>query len=333
MTGWGQLSHRLRTALDRLAWGFDDLKRALIERGFWPTYTTVAVAADGTHWLVTGERVRRAPGNLRATSLLVQESECLWGTLQLPDMLRSAISDSVIEALWRVSPLPPEQVVAGWRAEPSVAGGWTVDWGICRRADIERTLLQRELPTGAPVHLLRHGCAIDVRTSGKRKLQMRQKWVDRATVAFLLFLLGAGALPVLMPLILKRQAVVMAVEHVRKLEPSAAPLRQKLDDLRHQAALAEELRKNIDTDMPLASVVNGLSSAVPVDTWLERIEVNGREIRITGLTSNATELIAHLARQPNLADVRATAANVRDSSLNKERFAFEMRWRGETTKP
>ena len=66
--------------------------------------------------------------------------------------------------------------------------------------------------------------------------------------------------------------------------------------------LADELRKSIAADVPLASVVEGLSAGLPGDTWLDRIEVNGHEVRITGLTSNATELIAHLSKQPGFAD-------------------------------
>ena len=77
-----------------------------------------------------------------------------------------------------------------------------------------------------------------------------------------------------MPLVLKRQAVVRAVVHVDTLVPKAAPLRQKMDELRAQAAMAEELRKSIATDIPLASVIDGLSVAIPSDTWLDRIEVN-----------------------------------------------------------
>ena len=34
-----------------------------------------------------------------------------------------------------------------------------------------------------------------------------------------------------------------------------------------------------------------------------------------------------LGRQPGLVEARATGANVRDNTLNKERFTFEMRWR------
>ena len=83
----------------------------------------------------------------------------------------------------------------------------------------------------------------------------------------------------------------------------------------------------------MASLVDRLSAALPDDAWLDRIEVNGREIRITGLTGNANELLAQLGRQPGLADARATGANVRDNTLNKERFTFEMRWRADGAQP
>lgn len=185
---------------------------------------------------------------------------------------------------------------------------------------------------GSPVYLVQHGRAVAVPSPRASELEKRQRWMDAVGLGVLMAVVVAVALPSLMPLILKRQAVVLAVEHVRELEPQAAPLRQQLDELRQQSGLAEELRKGMDVDMPLASVINGLSMAMPPDTWLDRIEVNGREIRVSGLTNNAAELIAHLARQTELTDVRATAANVRDSTVNKERFSFEMHWRGDTAK-
>ncbi|WP_241777078.1 PilN domain-containing protein [Acidovorax sp. Root275] len=185
----------------------------------------------------------------------------------------------------------------------------------------------------APVYLMRQGRALPVRSAAWRKQDRHQRWMDWGGGILLLVLLAVLSLPALMPLVLKRQAVVRAVEHVSMLEPKAAPLRQKMDELRRQAELADELRKNISTDLPLASVIDALSAAIPADTWLDRIEVNGSEIKITGLTANATELIGHLGRQPGLVDVRATGANVRDGTLNKERFTFEMRWRGEGAKP
>ena len=80
--------------------------------------------------------------------------------------------------------------------------------------------------------------------------------------------------------------------------------------------------------VPHASVVEALSAALPDDTWLDRIDINGAEIKIQGMTGNANDLVARLGKNQAFEDVRSTAASVRDSALNKERFTFEMRWRG-----
>lgn len=332
MTGRGQLTLGVQVALDRLAWGVGDLKRLLIEHGAWPASSNVAVAPDGGRWAVVGERLRKKAGNPKAASLLVPESECLSGVVQLPAMSRKTLKGAVEEALWRVSPLPPDQIVAAWKAEPD-AEGWAVHWSMCRRSARDQLLVQHGLRDDAVVFLEREGRALPVRDKAWQRQAKRQSWMDGVGVLLVLLSLLAVALPAVMPLVLKRQAVVRAVEHVNVLVPKADPLRQKMDELRRQAGLAEELRKNIAADVPLASVVEGLSAGLPADTWLDRIEVNGHEVRITGLTANATELIAHLSKQPGFADVRATGANVRDGALNKERFTFEMRWRAEGVKP
>lgn len=329
MTGWGQLSLRAQKTLDRMAWGFGDLKRVLMEHGVWPAIPSLAVATDGARWSITGMRLRKRANGRRATSLILPETDCLWGTVQLPDMPRRSLAGGVEEALWRVSPVPPDQIVAAWHAEPQAQGGWVVEWGMCRRSIVDQQLAQHGFVAGAPVYMARQGRALPVHGNAWYKQRTRQRWVDGLTAGVLLLALVALSLPALMPLVLKRQAVVRAVVHVGSLEPKAAPLRQKMDELRGQAAMAEELRKSASTDMPLASVIDGLSAAIPADTWLDRIEVSGLEIKITGLTANATDLIGHLARQPGFTDVRATAANVRDSVLNKERFTIELRWRGE----
>lgn len=333
MTGRGQLSLRVQAALDRLAWGFGDLKRVLVEHGAWPASASAVVASDGGRWSVTAGRLRKRSGSRKASGLLMPEPECLWGTVQLPAMPRRVLGGAVEEALWRVSPLPPDQIIAAWEAEPDANGGWAVQWGMCRRSARDQLLVQHGLREDAPVFLVRQGRALAVHNQAWQKQNRRQRWVDGAAVILFMMLLLALSLPALMPLVLKRQAVVRAVEHVNMLVPKAAPLRQKMDELRRQADMAEELRKNVSTDLPLASVVDGLSAALPGDTWLDRIEINGSEIRITGLTSNAPELIAQLGRHPALVDVRATGANVREGTSNKERFTFEMRWRSEGAKP
>lgn len=333
MTAKGQLYRRVQVAQDRLAWGFGDLRRILVEHRIWPALERVAVSIDGSRWTVTETRLRTRTSTRKATGLLVPEPECLWGSAQLPDMPRQALESAVEEMLWRVSPLPREQIVAAWNAIPDAQGGWSVEWGVCRRSDCDAWLTAQGLAADSPVYFARQGRAYVVRGRRWQEQQKRQRWVNALVLVLALLVLGTVALPALMPLVLKREAVLRAVLHIGGVEPKAVPLRQQLDELRQQAALAQELQQNLGKDLPLASVVDALSQALPDDTWLDRIEINGSEIRISGLTGNATELVADLGRQPVFADARASVASVRDNAANKERFTFEMRWRGEGGKP
>jgi len=333
MTAKGQLYRRVQVAQDRLAWGFGDLRRILVEYGIWPSLGRVVVSTDGKRWSVAETRLRAKAGTAKAAGLLVPESECLWGVAQLPDMPRQALEPAVEEMLWRVSPLPREQIVAAWRATPDAQGGWSVEWGVCRRSDCDAWLVAQGLAADAPLYLAHQGRVFAVRGHRWQALQKRQRWVNASVLALALLVLVGMATPALMPLVLKREAVLRAVLHIGSVEPKAVPLRQQLDELRQQATLAQELQQNLSKDLPLASVIDSLAQALPDDTWLDRMEINGNELRISGLTGNATELIAHLGRQPVFGEARASVASVRDNTANKERFTFEMRWRGEGGKP
>lgn len=333
MTGWGQFILRVQRASDRLAWGLGAIRRALVERGFWPAYAVAVVTAEGKPASIRETRVLSRSGKGKAAGLLVPEANCLSGEMRLPDVRRSDLGAAVQESLWRLSPIPPDQIAFAWAAAPDALSGWQVQWFMCRRSVQQDMLAQQGLGADAPVYLAHSGRAFAVHGSAWRAQAKRQQRMDGLTGAALLIMLAMLLAPALMPLVLKRQAVVLALQHVQGLETQAAPLRQKLDELRSQAQVGDQLAKNINDDLPLASLVDRLSAALPDEAWLDRIEVNGRDIRITGLTGNANELLAQLGRQPGLADARATGANVRDNTLNKERFTFEMRWRADGAQP
>jgi general secretion pathway protein L len=72
-------------------------------------------------------------------------------------------------------------------------------------------------------------------------------------------------------------------------------------------------------------LLDTLAAALPDDTALDRLDINGAEIRIGGLTSNATDLLSLLSKNPNFSSAKATNAAVRDNATNKERFTFELR--------
>lgn len=333
MTAKGQLNHRMRTTFDRLAWAFADLQRHMVERGLWPARSIGLVSATGERWLVTGTRLRSNKSKGKPTGLLIPEEECLWGAVELPDMPRKALGQAVDETLWRASPWPREQIVCAWRACPNTQGGWTVEWGVCRASRCDDWRSEQGLNTDASLFLARQDAALVVR--GKSWLAGEKHY--RLFQGLLLVLASlftvAIVMPAVTPLALEREAVRKAVRHIAAQEPMSVPIRANLDDLRLNAELASELHASMVLDLPLASAVEVLSQALPDDTWLDRIDINGREIKISGMTANSTDLLALLARHPSLSDVRASVASVRDATLNKERFTFEMRWRNEEVRP
>ena len=325
---------RVRAAWGRFVWGLGELRRSLIARGMWPAPSIIAVSLGGRSARIVGTRVMPVGAARDASGLLVPYDAGLWGELRLPEMPRRSLDAAVREAMWRVSPLPPEQVVSAWQCEPDAGGGWLVAWGLCPKAMVEQGLVHNGLREDAPVYLARIDTeALPVYGPTVAEQNRRQRRLDLLYGGVLLVLVAALAVPALMPLVLKRQAVVRAVQHVSTVEPMAAPLRAQLDELRQQSQVAQNLRQGIDANWPLASVLDRLAVALPDDTWLDRFEINGDQIRVTGLTSNAADLMARVSKQPDFADVRATAATVRDETQNKERFGFEMRWRGRVTKP
>lgn len=333
MTAQGQLNQRIRTSLDRLAWAFGDLQRYLVERGVWPARSLGLLSTTGERWLVTGTRLQSCKRTGKPSGLLIPEEECLWGVAQLPDMPRNALGAAVDEALWRASPWPRDQIVSAWRGFPDVQGGWMVEWGVCRRSRCDDWRTAQGLNSDALLFLGRKNLALVVRDKSWSNRQRHHGLIHGLLLVMAIFAVSAVAAPAVMPLVLEREAVRKAVRHIAAQEPLSVPIRANLDALRLNADLANELYANMVVDLPLASVIEALSQTLPDDTWLDRVDINGREIKLSGMTANATDLLALLARHPSLSEVRASVASVRDSTLNKERFTFEMRWRNEEVKP
>jgi general secretion pathway protein L len=328
MTGWKALRQRAQLQFDGLMWGFEDLKRMLAEHGWWPAKSKSVISSDGSRWFIVGGAAVSKINTTPPICLAIAEEQCLWGSAQFPPMRREALRIAVQETLWRQSPFPPEKIISAFRCEPMKGGGWEVHWGLCRRSVQQDLQRSQSLQTDSATYLLRQGRAYMVNgSSAQRNVRVGQMLNALMLIALLVLILALLA-PALVPLALKRQAVVDAMQQMVSLEPRTAPLRQKLDSLRRQTRLSDQLVLAVATAIPYASVVDSLSSVLPDDAWLDRIEINGDEIRITGLTTNATDLLAQMGRSPSIANVRATAPSVRDGALNKERFTFEMRWVG-----
>lgn len=308
-------------------WGCADLRSTLGAKGWWPQRTALAATTAGVLWRITGDR-RSGAGGGSPQALLVEVDDVLWGELAIPAISRQALDAAVIEALWRVSPLPPDQVVTAWEAQPDSADGWRVAWGVCPAPAVERGLAQLALPADAPVFLARDaGRVMLAQGPAKAAALHQQRRLDALAFAGLALVMVALMVPAVMPLVLKRNAVVRGMSHLAVVEPMAAPLRQKLDELHQLAKLSEALDADRQHSLPPASAMDTLAEAIPEDAWLDRLESSDRQVRLMGLAPDATGLMARLNRVPEVSELRTTAPTVRDEGQNRERFSFEFTWR------
>lgn len=326
MTDSRVLRARVHMIFTKLMWGGGDLLRILIERGLWPAKTLAGVSMDGSKWQITGDRYQVGRYKSQPNCAVIPSSECLWGQTAFPSMSRHDLDAAVYEDLWRQSPLPPDQMVFAWRCQPAPAGGWLVDWGLSKRTVQEDLRREFNLDEKDGTYLLASDRALAVRDGAYLRERRRQGQFNTIFSVMLVLTFLSLATSALTPVLIKRQEVVDAMLLVKTLEPRSAPVRQQLETLRGHTALLSELRRNVEATLPNAIVIEALSATLPDDTWLDRLDINGTEVRIGGMTTNANDLISVLGRSNAFADIRATAPNLRDPSLNKERFAFELRW-------
>ena len=323
------IDKRTQYISDLLLWGLGDLRNRLVQLGWWPSVTVLAIDTDGAQWSVKGQKFRQHSRKSPPKAAILRANQCIWGQVQLPSMPRSQLPAAIREAMWQRSPIAPDQMLCGWLAEPKPEGGWQVAWGLAPLSKLIELRQQAKLTAEGPTFLIDSAHIYPVRDQAFSRLQRRQTWLDAlgllAVVSVATALIGLA----FMPPLLQRQGVVEAMVRVRTLEPQAAPIRQQLETLRSRALVLEEVRTGIAGSIPVAYLFDTLASALPDDTVLERLDMNGAEIRITGLTANATDLLSNLSKSPNFSSAKAPNAAVRDSATNKERFTFELRLKGE----
>lgn len=328
MSNW-PVNRRFRSISDLLLWGLGDLRNRLIHQGWWPSIAVPAVDTDGDCCSIQGLIVRQNTRKSPPIAAILPAAQCIWGQVQLPAMPRSQLSAAVREAMWQRSPIALDQMLCGWLAEPTPEGGWRVDWGLAPHSKVVDLCKQAGITSEAPTFLRNGSLIYPVRDQAYSRLQRRQNWLDTLGLIAIFSVTTALAGLAFMPSLLQRQAVVEAIVRVQALESQAAPIRQQLDTLRSSAQVLEEVRTGLGTSIPVAHLLDILASALPDDTVLERLDVNGAEIRIAGLTVNATDLLSHLSKNPNFSSTKASNAAVRENSTNKERFTFELRLIGE----
>lgn len=94
-------------------------------------------------------------------------------------------------------------------------------------------------------------------------------------------------------------------------------LRQELDDALAAANFLAEKRASTPLTLKVLAEVTG---RIPDDTWVQRMQVNGIELQLQGLSDGAQRLVEVLNDSAALTDTYFKGAISSDQRLNKERF-------------
>lgn len=140
-------------------------------------------------------------------------------------------------------------------------------------------------------------------------------------LAFLALLLGLAL--ALTPTLQLRARALEAEAAYRALGQKTAPIMKKREAV---AAMAEETTAlaALFTDRlrPLP-LIEMLTTSLPDDVVLQRFQVEGHKVLITGQAANAAALMQQLGALPNVRDVRAPSPATRPPGTSKESFQIE----------
>lgn len=83
------------------------------------------------------------------------------------------------------------------------------------------------------------------------------------------------------------------------------------------------LRQQMQTRVELLGVLELFTELIPDDTWVQRLQLRGAQLSLSGQTVNTTALMRRLSDHPLVRDVRSPGSATRVSG-GRENFAIEM---------
>ena len=192
------------------------------------------------------------------------------------------------------------------------------DWGCVVRAAVAEDMLSAGtlvnlLPAaqGKPPSLLRHGL---------------NPWL-----AGLVMLLAIAA--VAMPLIIKREAVVQMQPWLEKSKTAA----EAADALRRDLVTrVEEHNYLLEKRQALPSVIvalEELTRILPDDTWVQQLDIKGKELQIQGETASSVKLIGLFEQSGRFYDASFRSPLTKGQTAGAERYQLALQMRPMPTSP
>lgn len=250
--------------------------------------------------------------------------------LGLPELPDDQLASAVALEVQSASPFATGDLAWGYLACEGAGGQSRVTVVIASRQQVDKHLQssQTDAPSAgasSEVWAFADGVRQPVILQGygeSRRLRYtaRRRNAGYGLLALALALLAAIALT---PTLQQRSRVIEAMRVHAELERRTAPLVDKraalMQSIEQFNGLSQELANRID---PLR-VVETLTQALPDDTSVQNLKIQGAKVTISGVTADSSALMQLLGAQAGFRDVRAPSAATRAPGAQRESFVVE----------
>jgi general secretion pathway protein L len=198
-------------------------------------------------------------------------------------------------------------LVAVPRAEVDAALSRVAAWGVT--PDVV-DIAEGEAQAGPSINLLPGADAPAGRSVG---------WV---TATLLVIALMLAAVVVYLPIDRQQRAVDLLDAEARRARVSAmaaVKLREEVTRLRREGAFLANRRR---ATPKAVEVLDAVTRLVPDHTWLQQLRIQGREIRLTGLSDAASGLVGAIEGSALFSEARFRSPVTQDARAGKERFTL-----------
>ncbi len=145
---------------------------------------------------------------------------------------------------------------------------------------------------------------------------------ERSRIPFYFFM-AALILALAAPVLYKQrrfEQIEGAIADLKKSAASQLDVRDKLLAAEEALSFLQERRK---TSPVMLEIVEQLSAEIPAHTWLERLEINGRQIQLRGESNKALTLIDSLEESPHFSRVSFKSPVTRSKNTGKDQFQIQ----------
>ncbi|MDO9315225.1 MAG: PilN domain-containing protein [Burkholderiaceae bacterium] len=269
----------------------------------------------------------------RLTAIAYPEDRLLRRQLTLPDMAETEAAQAAELDAVTSSPFRSDDLVWGHRCVRLPTGTLQVDIVLASRKQVLQYLDQLEVRLAGPKPLetwvevwawAESAAPVVIRGFGEGR-RIRRQARQRGLLCGLLFLLwgllmGIAITPTAQ---LRLQAIkaVAAFDNLHQKTSTLVHKRESLSKTADQLAVMDEI---LSERVRTVETLGLLTRALPDDTSLLTLQIQGSKVRLTGQTSNTADLMQKLGGYPGIRDVKAPSAATRPLGTNKESFSIEL---------